>query len=137
MAVIQECNYYRLGNSLFQFRFHCRRDFERAIEGGPWTFKNSVLLWAPLNPKVPVVSMSLFLMDIRVRVFNLPAAFQSDKMCRHIGKFLGGFVYVMSVASLGKSRKEFIRLRVSGMSGFRHSTFIVVASATRIEAATC
>lgn len=67
-------------------------DIRKVVEGGPWTFENSLLVYRPVMENEDPHMLSLEEMDIRVQVYDLPKGGVSGSVLKNIGNFVGKFV---------------------------------------------
>uniref|UniRef100_A0A2C9VPR0 CCHC-type domain-containing protein n=1 Tax=Manihot esculenta TaxID=3983 RepID=A0A2C9VPR0_MANES len=111
-----------LGPKLYMFQFFHEIDLSRVIQdyldsvrivdGGPWTFNNSLLvthhLQAGENPaEVPLVEALFW-----VQVFNVPVGYFNELVAELLGNFIGRFVKYDS-AAITRGWQSYMRLRVA------------------------
>ncbi|XP_060971235.1 uncharacterized protein LOC133037758 [Cannabis sativa] len=95
----------------FLFQFFHELDINRVLEGTPWTFNKIPLIVQRLklgeNPRL----VPLNTMEIWVQVYDLRVGFQSDRVLRACGTYIGQFVSSCPKNYAGIWR-EYLRVRV-------------------------
>ncbi|KAM6542132.1 hypothetical protein CsatB_006579 [Cannabis sativa] len=95
----------------FLFQFFHELDINRVLEGTPWTFNKIPLIIQRLklgeNPRL----VPLNTMEIWVQVYDLRVGFQSDRVLRACGDYIGQFVSSCPKNYSGIWR-EYLRVRV-------------------------
>ncbi|OMO59259.1 hypothetical protein COLO4_34268 [Corchorus olitorius] len=98
--------------NLFLFKFQSEGDRDRVIDGCPWNFDNSLLLFAGYNgglrPNQYVFTKGPFW----IRIYDLPMGMPSAAMARTIGARLGDLIDVDDTLDKG-GWSIFLRVRVS------------------------
>nr|GMD36157.1 uncharacterized protein LOC109167503 [Ipomoea batatas] len=100
-----------LQNNTFLFQFFHELDMQRALEDGPWSFEQNLLVLSKIHPGMPPASMPLDTTEFWVKIHDLPLGFFSKKYAKAIGNFIGAYVCSDDAAFNGWL-KSFIRIRV-------------------------
>ncbi|KAL8119769.1 hypothetical protein AgCh_017033 [Apium graveolens] len=85
-------DFYDLGGLRYSFIFYHALDLQKVIEGGPWTFEQSLLLYHKLEANEDAHTIQLNKMEIWVQVYDLPVGMISEKLLEGIGNYVGTFV---------------------------------------------
>lgn len=101
-----------LGDHRFSFVFFHKLDLQKVIEGGPWTFEQSLLLYQVLGDNENPHTVSLNTMDIWMQIYDLPKGLVSEKLLQNIGGFVGTFIK-SDPTNINGFRKMFFRIRVA------------------------
>lgn len=80
------------GPNRFQFRFLNEIDFERVLEGAPWTFDIQLLVFKVLDANDNPFTVPLYHMPIWVQIFDVPTGFMSEAIAKSIGNRLGTYI---------------------------------------------
>lgn len=67
-------------------------DFNRVLNGGPWSFKNNMIALSSIKESEIPKEMPLNFILIWVQIHNLLAGFMSAMVDQHIGNFIGAFM---------------------------------------------
>ncbi|RAL44245.1 hypothetical protein DM860_015605 [Cuscuta australis] len=97
---------------LFWFYFCHEKDAKRIIEEGPWSFENNMLHCRLVEPRETIKAADLYVMELWVRVHDLPPGYTSPAVLEAVGKFLGQFRRI-DVANVSKAYQGFFRVRVA------------------------
>lgn len=62
------------------------------LNGGPWTFDNSMLLLEQISVGQDPVKVSLWWLNIWIQVYELPSGFMSEAVGKQLGDFFGEFL---------------------------------------------
>lgn len=81
-----------LGGQRYSFVFYQILDIHRVLEGGPWTFEQSLLVYHTLKKREDPHTVRLNTVDIWVQVYDLPPGFASENIFQNIGNYVGTFV---------------------------------------------
>lgn len=100
-----------LTNNTYLFQFFHEIDVQRVLDNGPWSFEQSLLVLAKVQPDTPPLAMALDTTDFWVQVHDLPLGFFSEKAVRAIGNFIGEFLSIDEDTNNGWW-KSFVRIRV-------------------------
>lgn len=102
---------HELGGQRYSFVFHHRLDMEKVLEGGPWTFEQSLLLVHKLESTEDPHLVPLHTMDIWVHVYDLPQGMIRESIMQSVGNSIGRYVKSDS-KNMDGMWKQFIRIRV-------------------------
>lgn len=81
-----------MGGYRYSFVFFHILDLQKVIEGGPWTFEQSLLVYHRLQPNEDPHLVPLNSMDIWLQVYDVPKGLVLDKVLQSIGNYVGNFV---------------------------------------------
>lgn len=80
-----------IGGQRYSFVFYHKLDLQKVVEGGPWTFEQSTLVYRPLKTGEEPQSLQLNTMDIWVQIYDLPHGMVTEKVLQSIGNYIGEF----------------------------------------------
>lgn len=100
-----------LGDYRYSFVFFHMMDLQKVMDGGPWSFEHSMLVYDKMVAASDPKTMKLNDIDIWVQVYDIPKGFISEAILRGVGNFVGTFLGADS-ASLDGIWKQFVRIRV-------------------------
>lgn len=69
-----------IGGSRYPFVFYHKLDLQKVLEGGPWTFEQSLLLYCQLKEGEDPYLVRLNHMNIWVQVYDIPNGLLSERM---------------------------------------------------------
>ncbi|XP_074342383.1 uncharacterized protein LOC141679921 [Apium graveolens] len=101
-----------LGGQRYSFVFYHKLDLQKVLDGGPWTFEQSLLVSQCLQENEEPHGVNLNRVDIWVQIYDLPNGFISEKILQSIGQYIGVFVKT-DPASTNGMWKTYVRIRVS------------------------
>ncbi|XP_074352279.1 uncharacterized protein LOC141691439 [Apium graveolens] len=101
-----------LGDHRFSFMFFHKLDLQKVVEGGPWTFEQSLLLYHVLGENENPYTVPLNNMDIWMQVYDVPKGLISEKLLQNIGDFVGTFVK-SDPTNINGVWKMFMRIRIT------------------------
>ncbi|KAL8112236.1 hypothetical protein AgCh_019798 [Apium graveolens] len=101
-----------LGDHRFSFVFFHKLDLQKVVEGGPWTFEQSLLLYHVLGENENPHTVPLNKMDIWMQVYDVPKGLISEKLLQNIGDFVGTFVK-SDPTNINGVWKMFMRIRIT------------------------
>lgn len=101
-----------IGGQRYSFTFYHKLDLQKVLDGGPWTFEQSTLLYQNVKGNEDPHSLQLNTMDIWVQVYDLPTGMVSEKILQSIGNHIGVYVKMEYMNNTG-GWKAFIRIRVA------------------------
>ncbi|XP_031101918.1 uncharacterized protein LOC116005821 [Ipomoea triloba] len=101
-----------LEDNLFVFQFPHRRDMQRVIDEGPWSFENNTLVCKLVPPSVRPEAVVLDSIDYWVQIHDLPTMFTSAEFIEQIGNYVGVFKFA-DPNNFGGTWRSFIRVRIS------------------------
>ncbi|XP_074355733.1 uncharacterized protein LOC141695383 [Apium graveolens] len=81
-----------IGGHRYSFVFYHILDMQKVVEGGPWTFEQSLLAYHRLEGNEDPHLVNLHTSDMWVQVYDLPKGFNSEQIFMNIGNFVGKFV---------------------------------------------
>lgn len=97
--------------NLYVFQFFNLVDLKRAMDGGPWTYDNNLLLFHKLMPGEVARGVTLCYVDIWIRIYDLPARYMSVNIGKQLGYYIGCFVEYDS-SNNSTFWKNYMRVRV-------------------------
>lgn len=100
-----------LGIGRYSFVFYHILELQKVIDGAPWNFKQSLLVFHKLETDDPNV-VALDRMDIWVQVYDIPLRMLTEKIMQSIRNSVGTFVK-MDPTTLNGLWKQYIRIRVT------------------------
>ncbi|KAE8777825.1 hypothetical protein D1007_49326 [Hordeum vulgare] len=88
----EECRPQRnlsLGDKLYTMQFSCLRDWDKVMEGGPWTFRGNPVLMAPYDGFTKPSTIDLNKLRIWAQIIDLPDGYEPllKALAGKIGKF--------------------------------------------------
>lgn len=101
-----------IGSHRYTFVFYHVLDFQKVVEGGPWSFEQSPLICHKLEPMEDANVVPLNKMEIWVQVHDMPTGMLSENVLQAIGNQVGTFVKLDEGNSSGMWR-QYVRIRVS------------------------
>lgn len=103
---------HHIGNQRYSFVFFHVLDRQKVLEGGSWTFEQSLLGYHCLKDNEDPQVVQLNNMDIWVQIYDLPEGLVSENVLQTIGDYVGNFVKSDPVNITGGWRM-FSRIRVT------------------------
>lgn len=100
-----------MGDRRYSFIFYHALDLQKVIDGGPWTFEQSLLLYRRLENNEDACLITLNRMEIWVQIYDLPTCMLSSKIMESIGNYVGVFVKA-DPQNLNGGWKIYYRIRV-------------------------
>lgn len=97
---------------LFLFQFYHKLDYQRILNGGPWSFDNYMLVLSPLPVGMRPNMVQLNKISIWVQIHGLPAGFMTQVVGETLGNFIGEFMEYDPNNNNGFWR-TYMRVRVS------------------------
>lgn len=76
----------------YSFVFYHVMDLRKVIEGGPWSFEQSMLIYKQVQETEDPHAIQLDEVDIWVQVHDIPKGFISENILRSVGNFVGKYV---------------------------------------------
>lgn len=101
-----------LGGHRYSFVFFHVLDMRKVLEGGPWTFEQSLLVYQKLQGNEDPHLVKLHKSDIWVHVYDMPQGFMSENILMNIGNFVGQFVK-SDPNNFNESWRMYARIRVT------------------------
>lgn len=102
---------HHLGGRRYSFVFFHGLDRQKVVDGGPWTFEQSLLLHHKLETNEDAHLVQLNKMEIWVQVYDIPIGMLSSKLMESIGNYVGSFVKA-DPQNLNGGWKMYYRIRV-------------------------
>ena len=100
-----------LESNLFLIQFEHEMDYDKVINGGPWTFDQHLFVFEPLQQDSNPHSVVLNYADFWVQVYDLCTGYISEQVVKAIGNYIGQFVY-SDPKNFDGLWKSFLRVRV-------------------------
>lgn len=101
-----------LGNYRYSFVFFHMLDLQKVIEGGPWSFEQSMLVCHRLSENEDPHSIPLQDVDIWVQLYDMPKGFISETVLKSIGDSFGCYIK-SDPANFNNIWKDHLRIRVT------------------------
>ncbi|XP_074344595.1 uncharacterized protein LOC141683745 [Apium graveolens] len=101
-----------LGNYRYSFIFFHILDLQKVIEGGPWSFEQSMHVCHRLSENEDPHSIPLQDVDIWVQLYDVPKGFISETVLKSIGDSFGCYIK-SDPANFNKSWKDHLRIKVT------------------------
>lgn len=83
---------HEIGGYGYSFVFYHPLDLQKILDGGPWTFEQSLLVYHQAKEGEDPHLVSLNRMDIWVQIYDLPKELVFENIFRSIGNYVGTFV---------------------------------------------
>lgn len=119
-----------LSDQRFLFQFFHDFDVKRLVEGSPWPFDNSLLVFACLSSGIVPSTVPLFYLDIWVTVYDIPIGYFSERVSLLFGDFISTFLEY-NVRNRSSFSKDFTRIWAKIDIRLLHKRF------KKIKAASC
>lgn len=101
-----------LGGARYSFVFYHPLDLQKVIEGGPWSFEQSMLVCYQVAGNEDLHTVKLHEVDIWIQIYDMPKGFISEKILKSVGDSIGRYVKSDSANFEGKWR-DHVRIRVA------------------------
>lgn len=101
-----------LGEFRYSFVFYHKLDLQKVVEGGPWSFEQSMLITKQMEDGEEPLSIQLKEVDIWVQVYDLLQGCLSENVLRSVGSSIGKYVK-SDPDSFDGMWKAFVRIRVT------------------------
>lgn len=101
-----------LGNSRYSFVFFHMLDLQKVMEGGPWTFEQSMLVFHHLSRNEDPHLVTLQEVDIWVQIYDIPKGFMSETILKNIGDSFGRYIK-SDPSNFNNIWKDHVRIRVT------------------------
>lgn len=101
-----------LGNYRYSFVFFHTLDLQKVVEGGPWSFEQSMLVCHCLSKNEDPHSVPLREVDIWVQLYDVPKGFISETILKSIGDSFGCYIK-SDPANFNNAWKDHLRIRVT------------------------
>ncbi|XP_058733417.1 uncharacterized protein LOC131605033 [Vicia villosa] len=99
-----------LSKNIYLFRFATKRDLERVLKNGPWSFDRNLLVLARVSGEEQPSEINMHFGTFWVRVYGLPLMLRSEAMAKKLGGILGEFEEMDQKEAHRNGR--FLRLKV-------------------------
>lgn len=99
------------GSHRYSFVFFHTLDLQKVLDGGLWTFEQSLLVYQKLEANEDPHLINLHHSDIWVQVYDLPRGLWSENILINIGKSVGEVVK-MDPANLNGGWRVYARIRI-------------------------
>lgn len=103
---------HELGGQRYSFTFFHVLDLKKVVDGGPWTFEQSLLIFKQLEVNEDPHLVLLNTMYIWVQIYDLPIGMNSEKVLQSIGNYIGTICKGESNKVSGVVRL-YVRIRVT------------------------
>lgn len=100
-----------IGQGRFLFQFYHEQDLLRAIDDGPWSFDQNLVVLERLRPDDNPATVALDTAVFWIQVHQLPVGFISEKVAKVIGGYIGTFISA-DPTNFDGLWKTFLRIRV-------------------------
>ena len=101
-----------LGGQRYSFVFFHVLDRQKVLDGGPWTFEQSLLVYQCLQDNEDPHDVQLNTIDIWVQVYDLPEGFVSETILKNVGNYVGRFIK-SDLNNMTGGWRMFSRIRVT------------------------
>ncbi|MBA0634772.1 hypothetical protein Godav_028817 [Gossypium davidsonii] len=78
-----------VGEKRFVFQFYCEIDFDRVVNGTPWTFNNHLLVFNHLKHGEDPLEVDLLFTEFWIQIHNLPPGMFTSIIAKQFGDFIG------------------------------------------------
>lgn len=100
------------GTSDIHLCFFHKMDLQKVVEGGPWSFEQSMLVLYQLKENEDPHNIRLQELEIWVQVYDVPRGCLSENILKNVGMALGRYIK-MEPLNLGGTWKQYLRIRVA------------------------
>lgn len=100
-----------LGGYRYSFVFYHVMDVQRVMEGGPWSFEQSMLVYKKLEEMENPQELQLNEVVIWVQIYELPKGFISENILKNVGDYIGKFIKT-DPTNYDGSWKPYVRVRI-------------------------
>uniref|UniRef100_A0A803PW73 Reverse transcriptase n=1 Tax=Cannabis sativa TaxID=3483 RepID=A0A803PW73_CANSA len=76
----------------FLFQFYHEIDITRVVDGNPWTFDRTPLIFERVKPGENPRQISLNRLDVWIQCHDMKTGFMSESTLRHMANYIGAFV---------------------------------------------
>lgn len=104
-----ECS--NLGRNRFLFTFHQKADKEKALDAGPWSFNNDLLVMEDFVPSKTIDDYEFRTIPIWARAYGIPIGMMSRETAELVGEQIGEFIEADPDVN-GDSMGVFMRIKV-------------------------
>jgi hypothetical protein len=100
-----------LKKNLFLFRFASKKDADKVLNTGPWSFDRNLLILNRVSGEEQPADLEMNKVSFWVRVYKLPLKIRSDSMAKKLGNIIGQ--YEETDSNERNRTGRFLRLKVS------------------------
>ncbi|XP_073271467.1 uncharacterized protein [Primulina huaijiensis] len=90
-----------IGDQRYLFHFFHEFDMEWALEGGPWTYDNQLLILKHLKQGDVPTQVDLYTIPFWIQIYELPVGYISEAIGKQLGDFAGRFITYDSLNNAG------------------------------------
>ncbi|XP_074360434.1 uncharacterized protein LOC141700626 [Apium graveolens] len=101
-----------IGGNRYSFVFYHTLDLQKVLDGGPWTFEQSLLIYHQLKEGEDPHLVQLNQIDIWLQVYDIPNGLLSNRILQSIDNFVGIFVKV-DPSNITGGWKLYARIRIT------------------------
>lgn len=101
-----------MGGYRYSFVFFHILDLQKVIDGGPWTFEQSLLVYHRLQLNEDPHLVPLNSMDIWLQLYDVPKGLVSDKVLQSIGNYVGDSVKTDHM-NIKEPWRLYVRVRIT------------------------
>lgn len=80
---------YKMGDRKYSFIFYHKLDMLNVMEGGPWSFEQSMLALYQVSMTKDPSTIQITTMKMWIQVYDMPKGFVSENILQSIGFVLG------------------------------------------------
>ncbi|XP_074322934.1 uncharacterized protein LOC141659900 [Apium graveolens] len=103
---------YEMGDRKYSFIFYHKLDVAKVMEGGPWSFEQSMLVLHQVEMGDDPTAVEIQDMEMWIRIYDMPRGFVSENILKNIGAAMGKYVKSDPTTFEG-GWKPYIRIRVA------------------------
>lgn len=103
---------HELGGFRYSFVFYHVLDLQKVLEGGPWSFEQSMLVCHKLQENEDPHTVPLLEAEVWIQVYDIPKGCISENVLTSIGNTIGRYVK-SDPANFHTMWKEYVRIRVA------------------------
>lgn len=96
---------------IFLFQFYHKEDMNWALDKGPWTFDNALLVLSSIRTGEDPVKIPLFEVEFWVQIYELPVGLMTEAVGKQLGNFFGTFIQY-DATNNSRIWREFMRIRI-------------------------
>lgn len=101
-----------MGNFRYSFVLFHMLDLQKVMEGGPWTFEQSMLVFHHLSENEDPHLVTLQEVDIWVQIYDIPKGFVSETVLKNIRDSFGCYIK-SDPSNFNNIWKDHVRIRVT------------------------
>ncbi|XP_074341908.1 uncharacterized protein LOC141679304 [Apium graveolens] len=100
-----------IGEMRYTFVFYHPTDLQKVLDGGPWSFEQSLLIHSEVKENDDPKGVKLEDTEIWMQVYDLPNGFISENIFQSIGNYIGAYIK-FDPANYDGFWKAYVRIRV-------------------------